>query len=244
MSKRAAASKKRSAAAEFVFIGAGDYGQHVVEDAPGYKQGVGKAKTNRKGICIMQRECKDGPLVEVGFWKGPRVGWLEYNAATHCLYAAGGDQRLHALKVAPDGALTDFSSAETLGGSAHVELAPNGKFAIVANYGAAILAVLPLGPDGSISAASDSKLHWCEPPNEAANPNRNPNRNPNHNPNPSPSLNPHPVVSRRMRMRSTVRRAPTLTRSNSLLEGTTCWHVTWALTRSGSTASTPTTVPS
>ena len=148
-----AKGKKRAAAEPFVYVGAGDYGQHTVSDAPGFKKG--KRASLRTGICIMQAEVKGGPLREVGFWSGPAVGWIEYNPRTKHLYAVASDEQLHSLSIQPDGSLVEVSSAETLGGSCHLEISPDGAHALVANYGAGVLAVLPLRADGTIGPASD-----------------------------------------------------------------------------------------
>ena len=154
------------AATPYVYVGAGDYGQHVVDDSPGYGKGA-RAK-RRTGICILQAARRGGPLREVGFWPGVEIGWIEHHADHGCLFATGEDGRLHALKIMVGGALREFSSADTLGGSCHLELSPDGRHALVANYGAALLAVLSIGADGRLGPATDSKLHWAEPPTEAA----------------------------------------------------------------------------
>ena len=76
-------SRKRphpTSATPFVYIGAGDYGQHIVDDAPGYKKG---AKTKlRRGIVIMRAATDGGPLAEIGFYSGPEFGWLAFNGFT------------------------------------------------------------------------------------------------------------------------------------------------------------------
>ena len=106
---------KRAASSPFVFVGAGDYGQHTVDDAPGYKKGAkGPLRT---GIVTMQAEVKGGPLREVGFYKGPEFGWIAYNPVNKCLYAVSSDCCLHAFKISASGTLTEVSRADTLGSS-------------------------------------------------------------------------------------------------------------------------------
>ena len=69
---------KRPAEAPFVYIGAGNYGQHKVSDAPGYKKGA--KGPLRSGILITRALTKEGALEEVGFYNGPEFGYLAYNA--------------------------------------------------------------------------------------------------------------------------------------------------------------------
>jgi 6-phosphogluconolactonase len=164
-------SRKRAASEAFVYIGAGQYGQHGVSDSPGYEKGNNTKR--RCGILIMQADKKAGPLAEVGFFDSVNIGWIDYNSKNQTLYAssecgAPADDKLHAYKIAPDGTLTELSSESTLGGVAHFEFSPDGKHVLVANYVAAVLAVLPLRPDGTIGPASDSKLHFASPPDPAA----------------------------------------------------------------------------
>ena len=149
--------KHEASSLPFVYLGAGTFGQHSVKDSPGYGKGHGSAV--RTGIVILQSESDDGPLREVGFHDGPAYGWIAYNRINQHLYAAGGDGQLHAFRIADDGALEHVSQQCTLGKSVYVEIAPDGRHALVANYSAGVLAVLPLGADGLIEPATDSKLH-------------------------------------------------------------------------------------
>lgn len=152
----------------FVYIGAGGYGQHKVSDAPGYKKG---AKTKlRSGILITRAKKQGGPLHEVGFHAGPEFGWVTYSPANQhhaaFLYGVSKLGMLHSFTInTSDGSLTEVSRAETLGGSAHME--QFGSYALVANYGAGVVAALPLHPDGTVGDATDSKLHWHEPADES-----------------------------------------------------------------------------
>ena len=161
-----AGKRPAASSAPFVYIGAGGYGQHKVSDAPGYKKGArGPLRT---GILITRAETKDGALQEVGFYDGPEFGYLSYNATNRHLYGVSNDGLLHAFSIsARDGSLTEVSCSDTLGCSAFVEVSPDGRHALVANYGDGVLAVLPLAADGAIGPASDSKLHWYEPEDES-----------------------------------------------------------------------------
>ena len=143
-----------AAVSAFVYIGAGGYGMHKVSDAPGYKKG---AKTKlRTGILITRADEEGGPLREVGFHDGPGFGWLAYSPANGHLYGVSTLGMLHSFAINKDGSLTELHSVDTVGGSAHLEVADSGRYALVANYGDGVLATFELLDGGRISEAKDS----------------------------------------------------------------------------------------
>ena len=87
---------------------------------------------------------------------------MEKHPSNGCVYAAGSG-KLRAYKVAADGMLEEFSSADALGNPAHFCLSADGAWALCANYSASTLSVLPIAADGSVGAATDSKHHEAFP---------------------------------------------------------------------------------
>ena len=137
-----------------LLIGSGDYGQAEVDDSPGFK--AVPVRRRRRGVAVLRNH------QEVAFTPLPfHPTWLTYSAANDLYYASGDDDKIYAL--AYDAATMTVSvkgGAPSLGGAAFIEVTQDGKWALVANYGSGVLAVLPLKSDGSIGPASDSKQPW------------------------------------------------------------------------------------
>ena len=152
--------RKAPEATNVLVVGAGGWGQAKIKDAPGYKKGA--TKKLKKGIWALSgtaKEFKAGAFASLPF----SISWLEYNESNGLLYAAGDDEKLHSLRLMmQNGKLTAkvISSSNTMGGSAHFTIHPEGAWAITANYGSGLLCVLPLAADGAIGDASDSKQPW------------------------------------------------------------------------------------
>ena len=145
------------------FVGSTTLGQHVVEDSPGF--GKGSSEVVRHGILPLfyadDGSVEAGALQEVG-----TAGWVAVHPHNGHVYCTGGEG-VQAMTAQSNGTLTVFSSANSLGGSAYLELSADGRWALVANYGNGQLAVLPIRADGSLGAAVDSKLHVIEGLNPA-----------------------------------------------------------------------------
>ena len=142
---------------EVLLVGSGDYGQTEVDDAPGYR--CVPVRRRQRGVIALARV--DGSLRQIAFTPLPfHPGWLSYNVANGLIYASGDDDRLYALALRDDHTVEVVGSADSLGGSAFIELSRDGKWALVANYGSGVLGVLPLQKDGPIGAATDSKQPW------------------------------------------------------------------------------------
>jgi len=145
----------------FLFVGSGEVGQLVVADSPTYGQVV--PPEQKRGIVTLRvghhgQSIESTGMLELGF----HVGWLAQHSHNGCMYGVGSDHRAHAFTIAEDGSLALFSSTSTLGKSHFLELTPDGRWALVANYYCQILAVLPINADGTLGDASDSKLHRVE----------------------------------------------------------------------------------
>jgi 6-phosphogluconolactonase (cycloisomerase 2 family) len=149
----------RAMSVRYAFVGSTSPGQHVVEDSPGF--GRGSAATVRDGILPLR--CHTDGTVEVGRLQeaaGPS-SWIAHHPHNGHLYCTGKGGTVQAMSVdADDGSLSVFSSADSLGGSAFLELSADGRWALTANYGNGQMAVLPIDPaDGTLGPAVDSKLH-------------------------------------------------------------------------------------
>ena len=131
--RRTHRAHRRTAAkmARYAFVGSTTPGQHVVEDSPGF--GRGNCAVVRHGIlpvlCQNDGSIKVCSLQEVG-----AAGWVAHHPSNGKIYCTG-DGVVHAMEVESDGSLTVFSSADSLGGSAYLELSADGRWGLVANYG-------------------------------------------------------------------------------------------------------------
>ena len=153
--------RKASGATERrLIVGSGDFGQATVDDAPGYKC-INTKKKPKKGLLFISAPGTKSAAVE-GFATLPfHPQWISAHPHNGLIYAAGDDDKLHAVSIDPQTLrATVLSSMDSLGGSAFVEISSDGRFALCANYGSGVLCVLPIAEDGSIGPPSDSKQPW------------------------------------------------------------------------------------
>ena len=148
--------RSRVSTATVLAVGSGFYGQSVVDDAPAYR--CVPTRKLRKGLLFLSCD-NDAPVKILSHAELPfHPQWIAWRNGT--LYAAGDDDKLHSLSIDGERKVTVTSSVDSLGGSAHVEISADGRWAICANYGSGVLCVLPLAKDGTIGPATDSKQPW------------------------------------------------------------------------------------
>ena len=136
----------------YSYVGSSPAAQVKVSDSPAYGK-LPPPAVEKKGVMVYRAGER------VGFSElKHHVGWMEKHPSNGCVYAAGSG-KLRAYKVAADGMLEEFSSADALGNPAHFCLSANGAWALCANYSASTLSVLPIAADGSVGEATDSKHH-------------------------------------------------------------------------------------
>ncbi|EOD14345.1 hypothetical protein EMIHUDRAFT_451784, partial [Emiliania huxleyi CCMP1516] len=136
----------------YSYVGSSPAAQVKVSDSPAYGK-LPPPAVEKKGVMVYRAGER------VGFSElKHHVGWMEKHPSNGCVYAAGSG-KLRAYKVAADGMLEEFSSADALGNPAHFCLSADGAWALCANYSASTLSVLPIAADGSVGAATDSKHH-------------------------------------------------------------------------------------
>ncbi len=123
---------------------------------------------NGRGIHIFRVDRASGALAPAGtFDLGTSPSCLALNAAGTRLYSANetdraGDRKegtvnAYAIDRA-SGQLTLLNTVRSGGaGPTYVSLHPNGRFLLVANYFGGSVAVLPIGADGTLGAATDVK---------------------------------------------------------------------------------------
>ena len=94
----------------------------------------------------------------------PNPSWIAIHPSKKFLYAVneisnyeGGSGSVSAFSIdVATGALTPLNTVNSEGaGPAYLSLDVAGKFAFVANYAGGSIAVLPIGPDGSLGSAAD-----------------------------------------------------------------------------------------
>ncbi len=123
---------------------------------------------NGKGIHIFQVNRTTGAMTPAGvFPLGGSPSFVALNATGTRLYCTnetdrtGKDQQstVSAFTVnRADGQLTLMNTVGSGGaGSTHAHIHPSGRFLLVANYFSGSVSVLPIAPDGTISAATDVK---------------------------------------------------------------------------------------
>ena len=123
---------------------------------------------NGQGIHRFQVDRVTGTLTPAGVLKmGTSPSCLVLNAAGTRLYSANetdrqGDEREGTVSAfainRADGQLELLNTVRSGGaGPTYVSLHPSGRFVLVANYFGGSVAVLPIRPDGSVGAATDTK---------------------------------------------------------------------------------------
>ena len=149
----------------YAFVGSTTPGQNNVEVSPGYKQSD-HLPMLRSGILPLLKSAIDGSLSMGELQDVGASGWITHHPSNGHIYCTG-DGQIKALKVGAGGSLSVFSSADSVGGSAYLELSLDGRWALVANYGDGNMAVFPIHPDGSLGEATDSKHHAVDGLNPA-----------------------------------------------------------------------------
>jgi 6-phosphogluconolactonase len=129
------------------------------EGSNGRGQGIYLFEMNRSSGALTKREL---------FEDGLNPSWLAFHPSGNYLYAANEvsdfdetqSGAVTAYGVEPQsGRLTRLNSVSSQGaGPTHLSLHPSGKYVFVANYHGGSFAVLPVGSDGRLRAASDVKL--------------------------------------------------------------------------------------
>jgi 6-phosphogluconolactonase (cycloisomerase 2 family) len=123
---------------------------------------------NGRGIHLFQVDRETGALTAAGIAEiGTSPSCLAINAAGTRLYSANETDRsgpdkqgtVSAFAISKsDGKLTALNSVPSGGaGPTYVSLHPSGRFLLVANYFGGSVAVLPIGADGRLAAATDIK---------------------------------------------------------------------------------------
>ena len=131
-------------------------------------QGPEGSKGNGKGIYLFHMDPSTGALTNPSCLKillNP--SWLELDPSGKYLYAANEISNFegsHSGAVTAyrvdraSGRLTRVNTISSQGaGPAHLSVHPSGKYVFVANYFGGTFAVLPVGSDGALGAASDVK---------------------------------------------------------------------------------------
>jgi 6-phosphogluconolactonase (cycloisomerase 2 family) len=127
---------------------------------------VGTYTPNGGGIYLFRVDAQSGALTQMHVLDDiHNPSWLALNPARTCLYAIS---EIDNFKDTHGGAVAAYAidpttlqlkrlNAVSSGGAgpSHVSVHPSGKYAFVANYGGGNVAVLPIGPDGTLGEASD-----------------------------------------------------------------------------------------
>ncbi len=124
---------------------------------------------NGRGIHLFQVDRTTGALTPCGVYElGTSPSCLAVNAVGTRLYSANETDRVgesHEGTVSAfainraDGQLKLLNTVPSGGaGPTYVSVHPSGRFLLVANYFGGSVAVLPIGPDGGLSAATDIKM--------------------------------------------------------------------------------------
>jgi 6-phosphogluconolactonase (cycloisomerase 2 family) len=132
-------------------------------------QGPEGSKGNGQGIYLYEMSLSDGALKQREvFEDGSNPSWLALHPSKRFLYAADEindydgkkSGAVTALSVdSRSGRLSKLNTVSSQGaGPAHVSVHPSGKYVFVANYAGGSFAVLRVNADGSLGAATDTKL--------------------------------------------------------------------------------------
>ena len=127
---------------------------------------VGTYTPNGGGIYLFRVDRASGAMTQIHVFDDIRnPTWLAVNPAQTRLYAVSeiddfqGTRGGAVVSYAIDGEsrlLTRLNAVSSGGASpAYASVHPSGKFVFVANYGGGNVAVLPVGPDGSLGQATD-----------------------------------------------------------------------------------------
>ncbi len=128
-------------------------------------QGAEGSAGHGKGIYLFEIDRSSGALTERAVFPNPNnPSWLAFHRSRTHLYAANetaafqdrsGSVSAYAVD-ASTGQLTLLNTVSSEGaGPAHLSVHPSGKYAFVANYAGGTVAVLPIGANGELAAASD-----------------------------------------------------------------------------------------
>lgn len=132
-------------------------------------QGPEGSKGNGQGIYLYQMNLADGSLTKRQLFEdGSNPSWLALHPSKKFLYA--GDE-INDFEGKGTGAVTAFSVDVHSGrlsklntissqgaGPAHLSVHPSGRYVFVANYAGGSFAVLSVNPDGTLGAATDTKV--------------------------------------------------------------------------------------
>ena len=124
---------------------------------------------NGRGIHLFQVDRNTGALTPRGVYElGTSPSCLALNAAGTRLYSSnetnrvgeGNEGTVSAFAISrADGQLKLLNTVRSGGaGPTYVSVHPSGRFLLVANYHGGSVAVLPIGPDGGLGAATDIKM--------------------------------------------------------------------------------------
>ena len=129
-----------------MYVGSSAAAQTKVSDSPAFGT-MAPPTVERKSIMLLTNE--GGKLAIAGeVDTGTHIGWIQHHPTNGHLYAVGGGRVRAYRVVGPSGLVEEFSSADALGNPAHFELSLDGAWALVANYSASTIAVLPILADG------------------------------------------------------------------------------------------------
>jgi 6-phosphogluconolactonase len=132
-------------------------------------QGPEGSKGNGQGIYLYEMSLSDGSLTKRAvFEDGSNPSWLALHPSKKFLYAADeindfegkGTGAVTAFAVdVQSGRLSKLNTISSQGaGPAHLSVHPSGRYVFVANYAGGSFAVLPVKADGSLGAATDTKV--------------------------------------------------------------------------------------
>ncbi|HEY1217058.1 MAG TPA: beta-propeller fold lactonase family protein, partial [Bryobacteraceae bacterium] len=131
-------------------------------------QGPEGSKGRGQGVYVFEMNLSTGALSQREvFEDGSNPAWLALDPSGKYLYAAN---EINDFQGTNSGAVTAFSVERSSGhltklntvssqgaGPAHLSVHPSGRWVFVANYAGGSFAVLPVGPDGKLGAATDTK---------------------------------------------------------------------------------------
>ncbi len=129
-------------------------------------QGPEGSKGNGQGIGLYEMDLSDGSLRKRGLFEdGSNPSWLALHPSKSFLYAA---EEINDYQGTNSGAVSAFAVDRASGqlsrlntansegaGPAHLSVHPSGQHLFVANYAGGSFAVLPVGVDGRLGAATD-----------------------------------------------------------------------------------------
>jgi 6-phosphogluconolactonase (cycloisomerase 2 family) len=141
----------------YCYIGSSGPGQSSVPNSPGY--GKVTVEESKSGIIVAKLRA-DGAIEPAGMVAtDSHVGWLTQHPTNGHLYCVAGANLL-GMKIEADGSLSaPFTSADTAGGSAYLDITADGKWALSASYGDSLLSILPIADDGTAGAPTDVLKH-------------------------------------------------------------------------------------